>query len=93
MQDYSYFEILTRDKSQIGWPKLLAAILICILPVAILWGGYRVNNNQLFEFPRINDDEFLDLRRSMGGHSSNPLKVAAQNRESGKCLAKVPTKK
>lgn len=93
MLDISNFEILNRDKSQIGWPKLLAAILICILPVLILWGGNRVNNNHFFESPRIISYEFVVLRRSMGGHSSNLLMLAAQNRENGNCLAKVPTKK
>lgn len=57
MQDNPEFESLKSEKSRFCWPKLLAAILVCILPVAILWGIFRINNSQLSEFHLINSDE------------------------------------
>ena len=58
MHDHLDSEATTRKKNQFNWPKLVAALLICILPVVILWAIFRVNNSPLSEFHLINSDEF-----------------------------------
>ena len=57
MQDNAELLETKRDKSSIGWPKFLGAFLICLLPVVILWGLIRINNNQLSDFHLIFSDE------------------------------------
>ncbi len=49
---------LLTEKRKSGWLKLLAAVFVCILPVIILWGIFKVNNNKLADFHLINSDEF-----------------------------------
>ena len=58
MQDNLDSGATIRDTTQFNWPKLIAAFLICILPIVILWGIFRVNNSSLSEFHLINSDEF-----------------------------------
>ena len=58
MHDDQEFEDAKIKKSRLGLPKFLAAIFICLLPVVVLWGIFRVNNAQLSDFHLINSDEF-----------------------------------
>jgi hypothetical protein len=45
------------NTTRLGWSKLAAALLICLLPVAILWGLFRINSSQLSDFHLIFSDE------------------------------------
>ncbi len=58
MQDKPLSEATKREKPRFSLPQCLAALLICILPIVILWGIFRVNNSQLSDFHLINSDEF-----------------------------------
>jgi hypothetical protein len=57
MQDNQELQASGVNTTRLGWSKLVAAIFVCLLPVVIMWGLFRVNRSQLSDFHLIFSDE------------------------------------